>query len=152
MQAVDLVGGDHPDGFAKALSQFTGRILGLQRRVGRHQLNGPCLMAGDDLGSVSRWRDFHQLDPDPGRAGPQDPQLVRRAVGEIQDAVTVERAAVIDPDYDSLAILQIGDFQIGRQRQVLVCGRDIFLVIEFAIGGVETMKAGSIPGAVPSSW
>ena len=60
----------------------------------------------------------------------------------------MKRAAIVDPNYDGFAIIQVSDLEVGGEGQVLMGGRDPFLIVEFPILGIESVESGSIPGGL----
>ena len=65
---------------------------------------------------------------------------------QVYDSIWFKRASVIDPDYDATAVAQVGDANIGGERQRLVRGGHGVHVVRLAGGGGDTMKIRAIPG------
>ncbi len=86
------------------------------------------------------------FDLDPGGTGLGVAQLLGRSVRQVDDAVRIERATVVNPQNHCLTVIQIGYLDVAGQRQGLVRGTHAVQVIYLAIGGVLTMKFGAIPG------
>ncbi len=86
------------------------------------------------------------LDLDPRRAAFGIAELFGGRVGEVDDAVGIERPAIVDAQDHRAIVVQVGHFDVAGQRQGLVRGTHAVQVIDLAIGGVLTMKLGAIPG------
>ncbi|MCY1499207.1 hypothetical protein D9M68_332170 [compost metagenome] len=86
------------------------------------------------------------LDLDPGGAGLGITELLRRGEGEVDDAVGIERATVVDPQDHAAAVVQVGHPDIARQRQGLVRGGHAVEVVGLAVGSGLAMELGAIPG------
>ncbi|MNH16452.1 hypothetical protein D3C79_760960 [compost metagenome] len=72
-------------------------------------------------------------------------ELFRRRVGQVDDAVGVERATVVDAQDHAATVGQVGHPHIGRQRQGLVRRAHAVQVIELAVGGVLPVELGAVP-------
>lgn len=66
--------------------------------------------------------------------------------GEVKDAVIMEGAAIVDPNHQAAAIPLVGNTNVAGDRQMFVSGREVVLIVHFAIGCVLAMKTGAIPG------
>src|SRR5690606_39623113 len=91
-------------------------------------------------------RRVDSLYPDPGGAALGKSELDRAGVGQVDDAVRMEGAAVVAPHYDAALIVQVGDPDITGQGQRLVRRCHAIQVVLLAVGGQLTMKLGAIPG------
>ncbi|MNH08310.1 hypothetical protein D3C79_677230 [compost metagenome] len=61
-------------------------------------------------------------------------------MGEIDEAIAVERAAIVDPHYGLQPVVQVGDPHIARQRQVAVGGAEQGAVLHVAVGGLVAIE------------
>ncbi|MNE31959.1 hypothetical protein D3C80_1255520 [compost metagenome] len=86
------------------------------------------------------------LDAHPRGTGFGIAELLRRRVGQVDDAVGVERTTVVDPQDHTALVVQVGDLDVGRQRQGLVCRTHAIEVIDLAVGGVLAVELGAVPG------
>ena len=85
-------------------------------------------------------------DLDHGGAVSQHVELRGRGVGQIDDAVSDERSAVVDADHDAAAVLQVRDPHVTGQGQRLVRGGHAVHVVSLAGRGKYLVKARAIPG------
>ena len=76
----------------------------------------------------------------------QHVELCGRGVRQVDDAIADKGAAVVDPHHDAAPVLQIGDSNVGGQRQRLVSGRHAIHVVRFAGRGSFLVEAGPVPG------
>src|SRR5215813_13510723 len=67
---------------------------------------------------------LNQVKPDPLHAV-AEVEHPRGTVAQVHDAIAHVGAAVIDPDDDPLAILEVGYLDEGSQRQRTVRGREL---------------------------
>src|SRR5262249_10913443 len=88
---------------------------------------------------------LNQVKPDPLYAVAEVKHACG-AVAQVHDAISHIGAAVIDPDDDPLAILEVGHLDEGSQRQRTVCSREFEHVEVFAAGRGFAVKLFSIPG------
>src|SRR5690606_18198015 len=90
-------------------------------RAGRRRRNrGRTASHGAIAGLLLPYRWVDALYPDPGGPALGKPELDRAGVGQVDDAVRMEGAAVVDPHYDAALIVQVGDPDITGQGQRLV--------------------------------
>ena len=66
-------------------------------------------------------------------------------IGEVDDTVLDERAAVVDQHGHGLAVGEVGDLHAGAQRESLVRGGHAILVVDGAAGGLLPVEAGAVP-------
>ncbi|MNM79102.1 hypothetical protein D3C81_910240 [compost metagenome] len=86
------------------------------------------------------------LDAHPRGTGFGIAELLRRRVGQVDDAVGIERSAVVDPQDHATVVVEVGDLDVGRQRQGLVRRAHAVEVIDLAVGGVLAVELGAVPG------
>ena len=75
----------------------------------------------------------------------QHVELGRGGVGQVDDAVADERAAVVDAHDHLAAIAQVGDLGVARDRQGLVRGGHRVHVVRLAERGGRGMESGAVP-------
>ena len=73
-------------------------------------------------------------------------ELGGRRIGQIDDAVGDERAAIVDAHDHAAAVGEIGDARVAGQRQRLVRGGHREHVIRFAGRGAQAVKLRAVPG------
>ena len=83
---------------------------------------------------------------DHGRAIAQHVELCGGRVGQVDDSIADEGAAIVDPHHDAAAVLQIRDPHVGGQRQRLMSGGHAVHVVGLAGRGPHLVEAGAIPG------
>ncbi|MNC29260.1 hypothetical protein D3C75_775040 [compost metagenome] len=103
------------------------RLHGRHRRHGHH-LDHLIRLIGDEL------------QPHPGLAPIDHLQLFGRGMGEIDQALAAEGAAIVDPHYGLQPVVQVGDPHIARQRQVAVGGAEQGAVLHVAVGGLVAIE------------
>src|SRR4029077_20189803 len=91
-----------------------------------------------------RWVDGADLDPVGAIA--QHVELRGGRVREIDDSIAYEGTAVVDPDHDTAAVLQIGDAHVRGQRERLVSSRHAVHVVGLADRGPRLVETGPVPG------
>ncbi|MNT14485.1 hypothetical protein D3C72_1494940 [compost metagenome] len=72
-------------------------------------------------------------------------ELLRRGIGQVDDAVRIERPTVVHPQDHAAAVGQVGHPHVGRQRQGLVRRAHAVQVVQLAVGGVLAMELGAVP-------
>lgn len=72
-------------------------------------------------------------------------KLFRGSAREVDHAIVCIGSAIIDSDLDLLAVLQVGYLGLGAHRQTRMGGGHCILIKGFAIGGLATLKARSVP-------
>src|SRR5262249_24336747 len=66
---------------------------------------------------------------------------------QIDDAVAVVRAAIVNAYDNRAAIIEIGHSHVAGQRQGGVRGREAVRVIDFAVGSQPAMEIAAVPGS-----
>ncbi len=92
------------------------------------------------------WRAADVFDLHPCNTVALKSQKLRGSNGNINEAISDVRAAIIDPDHNGAPVRKVGDAYVGRQRQRGMCCRNRIHIEDFAIGGVAAMKVLAIPG------
>ena len=87
-----------------------------------------------------------RLHFDQRRAVPDHVELRGRGVGEVDEAVGDEGAAIVDAHDDAAAVAEVGDARIARKRQRLVGGGHPVHVVGLAAGGVAAVERRAVPG------
>ncbi len=95
-------------------------------------------------GARARRRDHTHFDR--RRARQQHVELGRGGVGQVDDAIADERAAVVDAHHHLAAVAQVGDFGVGGNRQRLVRRRHGVHVVGLAQRRRRGVKARAVPG------
>ncbi len=85
------------------------------------------------------------LDDHQAAAVADQVELPGRRVGQVDDAVVQERAAVVHAQHDGLARLRTGNADIGGNRQRRVGGGHAEHVVGLAAGGFLAMELAAIP-------
>lgn len=65
--------------------------------------------------------------------------------GNIDDAVAVERAAVVDTDDDAFAVLHIGHACVAGNREGFVCGGEGVHIVTLAAGSFTAVELVAVP-------
>ena len=91
-------------------------------------------LAGDDL-----------LNFDVGRTLVDETQLLGGGAGNIDDAVAVERAAVVDTDDDAFAVLHIGHACVAGNREGFVGGGEGIHIVTLAAGSFTAVELVAVP-------
>ena len=81
---------------------------------------------------------------DDARAAADQADLAGGGLAEVDHAVAVERAAVVDGDDDALAVGRVGDLHLRAEGQGAVRGGQRFGIEELAAGGRVAGKAGAV--------
>src|SRR6185312_6425009 len=95
------------------------------------------------------WRQVagaHRLHFDEGGAGAQHAELGGGGVGEVDEPVRYEGAAVVDLHDHALAVLQVGDPRVAGDRHHLVGGGHGVHVVGLAVRGAAAMELHAVPG------
>lgn len=85
-------------------------------------------------------------DADRGGAAIAEAERGGGGLGQVDDALAVEGATVVDGDFDGIAGPLVGDFDLGAERQGAMRRRHGVLVEDFSRGGPLAVEAGTIPG------
>jgi hypothetical protein len=99
---------------------------------------------GAGLGYFLRW--LQNIEPYWLQARAAQADHASRPVGQIDDPGLGQRAAVIDPDNDGFAVLQVGDPDNGAQGQMPVGCGELVHIKGFAAGGSLAVEGVSVPG------
>ena len=86
------------------------------------------------------------LDAHMGRAVLLVAQNLGGALGEIDDAGSDERPAIVDADHDLEAIVEIGDLNIARQRQCRMGRGELSHVEPLTIRSPPPVEGLAVPG------
>ena len=97
--------------------------------------------------SASGRPDF--LDPDPGRAGPDHPDLASSSPREVDDAIPDKGTSVCDSDSGLPAVRQVPDLEPSVECQSLVGRRHLVHVIDLAIGRLAPVVWVAVPAGGP---
>src|SRR5258707_15001288 len=71
-----------------------------------------------------------------------------RGLGEIDDAIVHEGAAVRDAHGSGLAVAEIRDANHGFKRQRAMSGGEVVHVVDFAVRSAAALERGAIPGGI----
>src|SRR5690606_40402737 len=82
----------------------------------------------------------------PRRTTLREAELLGRGEGQVDDAVGVEGAAIVDAQDDLAPVVQVGDLHVAGQGQGLVGGGHAVQVVTFAVGGELVVELGAVPG------
>ena len=121
------------------------------RKAPTWKVNFPEVVVNGRIVSIRRHRfigigDGSECDKfDPGRPGTHKTDLSGSPVGQVDDPVADERAAIVDTDSDISAVVKVAYIDNGIERQGLVGGRYSVHVVCFAVGGLAAMKRVPIP-------
>ncbi len=70
-------------------------------------------------------------------------------MGEVDQPIAAEGAAIVDPHYGLLPVVQVGDPHIAWQRQVAVGGAEQLAVLHVAVGGFLAVQILGEPAGGP---
>ena len=153
LQAEERAAGNHVDGFRQPGEFPVARARGNSppiraRRTRPAEGRCPCrsgaALAGTGVRPAAAPDRFHF---DPRAAGVRVAELPGRGVRKIDDAVGVERAAVVDPHHHAAAVGQVGDARIAGNRQRGMRRGHRVHVVGLAARGGRAMEAAPIPAA-----
>src|SRR5690606_28554924 len=85
-------------------------------------------------------------DADRGNAAIAEAERCGCGLGKIDDALAVERAAIIDGDFNGIAGALVGDLHLGAEGEGTMRRRHGVLVKCLAGGGLLPVEARSVPG------
>ena len=72
-------------------------------------------------------------------------ELYGGSIGQVDDSAAVKRPTVIHAHDRVFAVIQIGDSDVGRQRQVRMRSAELIDVEGFTVGRTTAMKLGPVP-------
>src|SRR5258705_1102023 len=121
-------------------AQAVAQALGVAAIVERSDLHGK--KACSDI-HIAKTFDSHRHD---ARADGFD--FAGRGLGEVDDAVVHERAAVRDAHGSGLAVVEIRDANHGFKRQRAMSGGKFVHVVDFTVRSAAAMGPGAIPGGI----
>ncbi|VTZ62928.1 hypothetical protein EMEDMD4_460007 [Sinorhizobium medicae] len=90
---------------------------------------------------------IHDRVTDAGGARADHADLRGGGLGEVDHPAANERAAIIDPDDDGLAVAFIGDLNLGAELQFAVCGGQVRGVHSFAGSRFRGKRVPGCPAA-----
>jgi len=128
------------DDVRRAIVRFHFRAKPLSIRPNRKRSH----LHGIETGSRKRGQ-LSDLHSDPSGARTDHVYGACRGVGEIDDAVTDERAPIVDANLDTFVVFEIDHANHGAEGKGAVRRSELLHVVDFAIGGGAAVIRMAVP-------
>src|SRR5579864_4215784 len=128
-----------------------GRVAGIPVSVETlREFRQRGMIIGECLVSVFQVAGVDQIQPYALQAALPEFQGLSGAIGQVDDPTGNDRSAVVDPDYDGPAIVQVRDPHVASHGKCQVSGRHVVHIVGLAASGRLTVENLAVPGGGPN--